>query len=120
MARLNNPDQKAARPINIFSIISLVTGIFGWLAGIFVMLTGFPITPLPDYFHFGRSAYLFIVILPGISWLTAILAGIIGVRQITGKGPAKWGIGISGIGCALFYGLFLLAAIGFAIALRNW
>jgi hypothetical protein len=63
--------------------------------------------------------------LPGISWATAILSGMIGLRQIKGTGSqkgtglAKWGIGLSGIGCALLYGFFLLIALGFYILISK-
>jgi len=123
MATLNQHDQKAIRSINIFSIVSLDAGIFGWLAGIFILLTSF--TPLSTYFHFGRVASGFLLALPGISWATGILSGMIAVRQSKGKGsqketgPARWGIVISGIGCALLYGFFLLIALGFYLLISK-
>jgi len=114
---------KVINPRYIFSIISLVTGIFGWVVGIFIILTGF--TPLSTYFPFGRIAGLFLIILPGISWLTAIITGIIGGGQIKRKGSqqgsrlAKSGIVLGGIGCALFYGFLLLGALGFYILISK-
>jgi len=124
MTKLNQPDgQKAIHPSNIFSILSLGTGIFGWVVGIFIMLTSF--TPLSNYFHLGGFASFALLTLPGFSWLTAILAGRIGIRQIKGKGsqegtgPAKWGIVISGIGCGLLYGFFLLVALGFYFLIQK-
>ena len=116
MTKLNQPDgQKAIHPSNIFSIISLGTGLFGWVLGIFIMLTSF--TPLSNYFHFGQSASVFLLILPAISWLIALRAGRIGIRQNKGTGLAKWGIGLSNIGCVLLYGFFLLVALGFYLVL---
>jgi len=123
MSNLNQHDQKPLRPANIFSIISLDTGIFGWLVGIFILLTSF--TPLSTYFHFGRVASGFLLALPGISWAAAILSGMIAVRQYKGTssgkgtGPARWGIVMSGIGCALLYGFFLLIALGFYILISK-
>ena len=119
MAKPDHARSKVISPPYIFSIISLATGIFGWVLGIFIMLTGF--TPLSTYFPFGRTAGLLLIISPGFSWLTAIITGIIGAGQIKRKGHqqgsrlAKWGIVLSGIGCALFYGFLLLVAIGFYI-----
>ena len=117
MAKFDQAQSNAINPTYIFSIISLATGIFGWVVGIFIVLTGF--TPFSTYFPFGRTAGLLLIISPGISWLTAAITGIIGVRQIKRKGHpqgdrlAKSGIVLSGIGCALFYGFLLLVAIGF-------
>jgi hypothetical protein len=123
MAKFERAQSNAINPTYIFSIISLATGIFGWVLGIFIVLTGF--TPLSTYFPFGLTAGLFLIISPGFSWLTAIITGIMGVRQFKRKGHrqgnrlAKWGIVLSGIGCALFYGLLLLAAIGFYILMSK-
>jgi len=117
MAKLHQQGQRAIHPINIFSILSLGTGIFGWVLGIFIILTGF--TTLSNYFHFGRSASWFLLTLPGLSWLTAILAGMIGVKQFKGSGLAKWGIAISGIGCALLYGFLFLVALGFYLLISK-
>ena len=122
MAKFDQAQSKVINPTYIFSIISLATGIFGWLVGIFVMLTGF--TALSTYFPFGQNAAPFLIISPGFSWLTAIIAGIIGLRQIKRKGHqqgdrlAKSGIVLSGIGCALFYGFFVVGAIGFYLLFR--
>ena len=123
MAKLDRAQSKVISPPYIFSVISLTTGIFGWVLGIFIMLTGF--TPLSTYFPFGRTAGLFLIISPGLSWLTAIITGIIGGGQIKRKGHqpgnrlAKSGIVLSGIGCALFYGFLLLVAIGFYILISK-
>jgi len=123
MAKLDHAQSKAINPTYIFSIISLATGIFGWVLGIFIMLVSF--TPLSTYFPFGRTAGLFLIISPGFSWLTAIITGIIGGGQIKRKGHqrgnhlAKSGIVLSGIGCALFYGLLLLGALGFYILISK-
>lgn len=123
MAELNQRGQKATHPINIFAIISLDAGIFGWIVGIFIVLTGF--TTLSNYFHFGRFASWFLLTLPGFSWLTALLTGIIGLRQLKGKGhqkgagAAKWGIIMSGLGCALFYSFLLLVALGFYLLISK-
>ena len=117
MTESNKQGQKAIRQINVLSIISLGAGILGWIVAIFIMLTSF--TPLSNYVHLGGFASFVLLTLPGFSWLTAISAGRNGIRQIKGKGsqegtgPAKWGIAISGIGCVLLYGLFLLVALGF-------
>ena len=62
MAKLDHAQSKAINPIYIFSIISLATGIFGW---VFIILTGF--TPLSTYFPFGRTAGLLLMISPGVS-----------------------------------------------------
>jgi len=82
------------------------------------MVIGF--TPPSSYFRFfDQSFFNFLVLLPGFSWLTAIITGMIGLKQIkrkqypTGSGLAKSGIIISGIGCALLYGLILLGFWGF-------
>lgn len=123
MSNLSPHHQKSLRPASIFSIISVDAGIFGWLVGIFILLTSF--TPLSAYFPFGRVAAGFLLAMPGISWATAILSGMLAVRQYKGKGstketgPARWGIVISGIGCALLYGFFLLIALGFYILISK-
>jgi hypothetical protein len=112
MAKLDQRDQKVKNQINIFSIISLGMGMIGWGFGIFIMLASF--SPLSKSFQFGRSATWFLILLPGVDWLTSMITGIIGIRQIkrkesqTGIGLARSGIIMSGLGCALFYG-FLLA-----------
>ena len=62
----------------------------------------------------------------GFKEIIALVTGAIAIRQVKRKGSqeklglAKWGIGISGVGCALFYGLLLLAAIGFAMAFSRF
>ena len=123
MAKIDQAQSKVIYPTSIFSIISLATGIFGWLLGIFIMLTSF--TPLSSYFPFGRTAGLLLMISPGFSWLTSMLTGIIGGRQSTRKGyprgdrVAKSGIVLSGIGCALFYGFLLLIALSFYILISK-
>src|SRR5689334_18943620 len=123
MAKFDHVQSNAINPTYIFSVISLATGIFGWVLGIFILLTGF--TPLSTYFPFGRIAGLLLIISPGFSWLMAIITGIIGGGQIKRKGhqhgnrPAKWGIVLSGIGCAIFYGFLLLGAIGFYILISR-
>ncbi|SRR6266487_5889072 len=123
MAKFDQAQSKVINPRYIFSIISLAIGIFGWILGIFIILTGF--TPLSTYFPFDRSASLFLIISPGFSWLTAIITGIIGGGQIKRKGHqqgerlAKSGIVLSGIGCALFYGFLLLGALGFYILISK-
>ena len=123
MVKFDHTQSNAINPRHIFSILSLATGIFGWVLGIFIVLTGF--TPLSTYFPFGLTAGLFLIISPSFSWLTSIITGIIGVRQIKRNGHqqgnclAKSGIVVSGIGCALFYGLLLLAAIGFYILMSK-
>ena len=123
MTKFGHAQSKVITPTSIFSIISLATGIFGWVLGIFIMLASF--TPLSTYFPFGRTAGLFLIISPGFSWLTAIITGIIGGGQIKRKGPqqgnrlAKSGIVLSGIGCALFYGFLLLIAFGFYILISK-
>jgi len=123
MAKFGQARSNAINPTFIFSIISLATGIFGWVLGVFILLTGF--TPLSTYFPFGLTAGLFLIMSPGFSWLTAIITGIIGVRQFKRKGHqqgnrlADLGIVLSGIGCALFYGLLLLAAIGIYILMSK-
>src|SRR5258705_1313678 len=63
MAKLDHAQPKGINPTYIFSIISLATGIFGWVLGIFITLTGF--SPLSTYFRFGRLAGLFLIISPG-------------------------------------------------------
>ena len=123
MAKSDNAQSKVIDPTSIFSIISLTTGIFGWVLVIFIMLTSF--TPLSAYFPFGRTAGLLLILSPGFSWLTSIISGIIGGGQIKRKGHqqgnrlAKSGIVVSGIGCALFYGLVLLGALGFYLLISN-
>ena len=123
MAKLGHTQSQVLNPASIFSIISLATGIFGWVVGIFIMLTGF--TSLSTYFSFGRTAGLFLMILPSLSWLTSMITGIIVARQSKRKGHrledrlAKLGIVISGIGCTLFYGFLLLVALGFYILISK-
>ena len=123
MKKTNGHDQKTF-PTGIFSIISLDTGIFGWFLAFFILETSF--TSLSTYFPFGQIAGWFVLASPGISWLTALVTGAIAMRQLKRKGSqeklglAKWGIGISGVGCALFYGLLLLAVIGFAMAFSRF
>jgi uncharacterized membrane protein len=123
MAKLCHTQSKVINPTYIFSIISLATGIFGWILGIFIMLVSF--TPLSTHFPFGRIAGLFLLISPGVSWLIAIITGIIGGGQIKRKGHqqgnrlAKSGIVLSGIGCVLFYGFLLLIALGFYILISK-
>lgn len=123
MAKFDHAQSQVINPAYIFSIISLVTGIFGWVLVIFIMLTSF--TPLSAYFPFGRTAALFLLLSPGFSWLTAIIAGIIGGGQIKRKGHqegnrlAKSGIVLGGIGCALFYGFLLLVAVGFYLLISK-
>ena len=123
MAKSNQHDQDRILPTNSFPIISIVTGIFGWMAGIFILLTSFK--PLSENFHVGRFASGFLLSVPGLSWLMGMITGLIGLRQGKGKSPqhgtglAKWGIGVSGIGCALLYGFFLLIALGFYILISK-
>jgi hypothetical protein len=123
MAKFDHAQSNAINPKYIFSLISLATGIFGWVLGIFLVLTGF--TALSIYFPFGQTFYNYLVLSPGFSWLTGIITGIIGLGQIKRKGHqqedrlAKSGIVLSGIGCALFYGLILLGAIGFYLIWRG-
>ena len=123
MAKFDHTQSKLIHPTSIFSSISLATGIFGWVVGIFVMLTGF--TSLSTYFSFGRTAGLFLMILPSLIWLTSMITGIIVARQSKRKGHgledrlAKSGIVISGIGCTLFYGFLLLVALGFYILISK-
>ena len=117
MAKFNQRGLSLTNPTYILPIVSLVTGIFGWILGIFSMVIGF--TPPSSNFRFDQSFYNFLVLLPGFSWLTAMITGIIGLKQIkrkqypTGSGLANSGIIISGIGCALLYGLILLGFWGF-------
>ena len=117
MAKFNQHGLSLTNPTYILPIISLVTGIFGWILGIFSMVIGF--TPPSSYFHFAQSFFNFLVPLPGFSWLTAMITGMIGLKLIkrkqypTSSGLAKSGIIISGIGCALLYGLILLGFLGF-------
>ena len=123
MAKFDHAQSKVINPIYIFSIISLATGIFGWVVGIFITLVSF--TPLSAHFPLGRTAGLFLIISPGLSWLTAIITGIIGGGQIKRKGhqqgnrPAKSGIVLRGIGCALFYGFLLLGALVFYLLISK-
>jgi hypothetical protein len=122
MTESNQQGQKAIRPINVLSIISLGTGILGWVVAIFIMLTSF--TPLSSYVQLGGFASFLLLTVPGFSWLTAISTGRNGIKQIKAKGApegtgyAKWGIAISGIGCVLLYGFFLLVAIGFYFLIK--
>ena len=117
MAKFNQHGLSLTNPTYMLPIISLITGIFGWILGIFSMVIGF--TPPSSYFHFDQSFFNFLVPLPGFSWLTAMITGMIGLKLIkrkqypTGSGLAKSGIIISGIGCALLYGLILLGFLGF-------
>jgi hypothetical protein len=117
MAKFTQGVQKAINPIDIYSIISLEAGIFGWILGALIIWIGF--SPPPNFFHFDQSFYNFLVLLPGLCWLTAIITGIIALKQIKrkshqkGAGLAKSGIIIGGIGCALFYGLILVGVVGF-------
>ena len=119
MANANQQGQNDPNPTNMLAVVSIVTGIFGWLLAIFILVTSF--TPLSRYFPFGRVASYIVLASPGISWAISILTGIMAARQIKGKGshsglgPARWGIALSGIGCALLYGFFLLIALGFYI-----
>jgi len=123
MAKFDRVKSNTINPNYIFSTISVATGIFGWLVAIFIMVTSF--TPISTYFAFGRTAGLLLMISPGFSWLTAMITGIIGGVQIKRKNHqqenrlAKWGIVLSGIGCALFYGFLLLGAIGFYILISE-
>ena len=118
MAKFNQHGLSLTNPTYILPIISLVTGIFGWMLGIFTMMIGFT-PPASYYFHFAQSFFNFLVLLPGFSWLTAMITGMIGLIQIkrkhypTGSGLAISGIIISGIGCALLYGFILLGFWGF-------
>jgi hypothetical protein len=118
MAKFNQHGLSLTNPTYMLPIISLITGIFGWILGIFSMVIGF--APPSSYFRFfDQSFFNFLVLLPGFSWLTAMITGMIGLKQIkrkqdpTGSGLAKSGIIISGIGCALLYGLILLGFWGF-------
>ena len=123
MAKFDHGHSNVIYPTSIFSIISLATGIFGWVLVIFIILTSF--TSLSSYFPFGRTAGLFLIISPGFIWLTSMITGIIGEGQIKRKGHqqgnrlAKSGIVLSGIGCALFYGFLLLIAFGFYILISK-
>jgi hypothetical protein len=123
MAKFDHAQSKVIHPTSIFSIISLATGIFGWVVGIFILLAG--ITPLSGYFPFGRTVGLLLIMSPGFSWLTAMITGMIGGRQSKRMGHqegdrlAKSGIILSGIGCALFYGLLLLMALDFYILISK-
>jgi hypothetical protein len=117
MAKLGQHDQKTINQINIFAILSLGAGIIGWVFGILIMLASF--SSLSNTFQFGQSAFWFLIILPGLDWVMAMVTGFIGIRQIKrnnsqkGTGLAKSGIITSGIGCALFYGFLLAVAVGF-------
>lgn len=119
MTNFHHAQTKVIHPTSIFSIISLATGIFGWVVVIFVVLTGF--TPLSAYFPFDRAAGPVLMIAPAFIWLISLITGVIGRRQSKGHGVqqgdrlAKWGIMLSGIGCILFYGFLLLLALGFYI-----
>ena len=123
MANLDHAQSKVIHPRSIFSIVSLATGIFGWVLVIFILLTSF--TPLSTYFPFGRTAGLLLMISPGFSWLTSIITGMIGGGQSKRRGHqegdrlARSGIVVSGIGCALFYGFLLLIALGFYILISK-
>ncbi|SRR5258706_6979735 len=120
MTKFNQHGQSLTNPTYILPIISLITGLFGWVLGIFSMLVGF--TPPSSYFYFDQSFFNFLILLPGFSWLIAIVTGVIALMQIkrkqypTGNGLAKSGIIISGIGCALLYGLILLGVLGAYLA----
>lgn len=117
MAKFNQHGLSLTNPIYMLPIISVITGIFGWILAIFTMVIVF--TPPSSYFHFDQSFFNFLVLLPGFNWLTAMVTGMIGLIQIkrkrypTGSGLGKSGIIISGIGCALLYGLILLGFWGF-------
>ena len=117
MAKFDEAQSKATDPTSVLSIIGLATGIFGWVLAIFIMLTSF--TALSTYFSFGRTAGMVLILLPGFSWLTGIVTGIIGVRQSKRIGDqqgdrlGKSGIILGGVGCALFYGLLVVIAVGF-------
>jgi hypothetical protein len=123
MTKFDHAQSNARNPTDILSIISLATGIFGWVLGIFIMLVGF--SPLSTYFPFDRAASLFLFISPGFSWLTAIITGILGGGHIKRKGHqqgnrlAKSGLVLSVIGCALFYGFLLLVALGFYVLISK-
>ena len=118
MAKFNQLDQSLTNPTYILPIISLAIGIFGWILAIFTLVIGF--APPSIYFRFfDQSFFNFLILLPGFRWLTAMITGMIGLLQIkrkqypTGSGLATSGIVISGIGCALLYGLILLGLWGF-------
>jgi hypothetical protein len=120
MAKFNQHGLSLTNPTYILPIISLVTGIFGWILGIFSMVIGF--TPPSSYVRFfDQSFFNFLILLPGFSWLTAMITGMLGLKRIkrkqypTGSSLAKSGIIISGIGCALLYGFILLGLWGFYI-----
>jgi hypothetical protein len=123
MAKFDQAQSEPINPTDIFSIISLGTGILGWVAGIFNILVGF--SSLSTNLHFGRNAAPFLLLSPGLIWLIAIITGIIGGGQIKRRGPqqgnrlAKSGIVLSGIGCALFYGFLLLVAVGFYLLISK-
>jgi hypothetical protein len=118
MAKFNQPGRSLTNPTYILPIISLAIGIFGWILAIFTLVIGF--APPSIYFRFfDQSFFNFLVLLPGVSWLTAMITGIIGLLQgkrkqyPSGTGLAKSGIIMGGIGCALLYGLILLGFWGF-------
>ncbi len=89
------------------AIMSLITGILGWLFGI---VTVFVSITVSDQFGFIG----FPMILATLSWLISIVTGIIGLRQIKknnsqkGDGLSKSGIIMSGIGCIFPLGVILL------------
>ena len=95
MANANQQGQNHPNPTNMLAVVSIVTGIFGWLLAIFILVTSF--TPLSRYFPFGRVASYIVLASPGISWAISILTGIMAARQIKregsriGLGPARWG-----------------------------
>ena len=124
MAKFNQHGLGLTNPTYILPIISLIAGIFGWILGIFSMVIGF--TPPSSHFRFDQSFFNFLVLLPGCSWLTAMITGVIALKQIkrkqypTGSGLAKSGIIISGIGCALLYGFIVLGIVGFYLISSNF
>jgi len=118
MAKFNRHNLSLTDPKYMLPIISLATGIFGWLLGIFSIVIGF-MPPSISLRFFDQSFFNFLILLPGFSWLTAMITGMIGLLQIkrkqypTSSGLATSGIVISGIGCALLYGLILIGLWGF-------
>jgi hypothetical protein len=118
MAKFNRHNLSLTDPKYMLPIISLATGIFGWLLGIFSIVIGF-MPPSISLRFFDQSFFNFLILLPGFSWLTAMITGMIGLLQIkrkpypTGSQLATSGIVISGIGCALLYGLILIGLWGF-------
>ena len=118
MPKFSQHNPSLINPTYILPVISLATGIFGWILGIFSIMIGFT-PPSSNFYFFDQSFFNFLVLLPGVSWLTAMITGMIGLIQIkrkrypTGSGLATSGIVISGIGCALLYGLILLGFWGF-------